>query len=250
MELNSAQWAIAISGALLVGLGKGGLPGAGNITIWLYALVFGSKQSVGLLLPVLICADIVAVLVYRKHAEWVYIKKLFPLAAIGVVVGFFIFDRMSSAQMNRVIGVVLLGMTVLHFVRKGLVSRRGASTRDPIPHTWWFVSATGLVAGVATMVANAAGPVAGFYFMSVRLPKIAFIGTSAWFFLCINLFKMPFQIAADNVSLVSLKMSLTLGVFAALGAVIAPHLVKLIPQKLFESLVWAVIVFAALKMIV
>lgn len=248
IELSPADWTIVIIGALLTGLGKGGLPGAGNITIWIFAEVFGAKASVGILLPVLTCADLVAIMVYRRHADWHHLLRLLPPTLVGVVLGWLLFDLIPASVFSVVIGTMLLAMTALHFFRLWLV-RHNQDKEDKVPHNWWFVNGTGLAGGLATMLANAAGPVAAFYLMAVRLPKFAFIGTSAWFFFIVNLFKMPFQAVSGNVNFSTLKLSLALGLFAALGAVVAPKIVRQIPPKWFSGAVWALIVFAGFRMI-
>ena len=90
-----------IIGAFFTGLGKGGLPGAGNLTVALFALVFqtlpgGVALSVGVLLPILISADIAAVLIYRRHTEWKFIFRLLPFFLIGILAGWLVFDYFKS----------------------------------------------------------------------------------------------------------------------------------------------------------
>ena len=85
MDIFSVPWLILALGAFFTGLGKGGLPGAGNLTVALFALVFQTLQggvalSVGVLLPILISADIAAVLIYRRHTEWKFIFVYSPFS--------------------------------------------------------------------------------------------------------------------------------------------------------------------------
>lgn len=248
MELSVGQWICALLGAVAIGLGKGGLPGVGNLAIPLYAMAFGAKASVGLLLPVLVGADIVAVGVYRRHAQWAHIRRLLPLTCAGVLLGYWLFERIPAESFSRWMGGILLVMTALHFLRK-YAMRQAEAGHDPVPHSWWFISATGLSGGLATMIANAAGPIAAFYLMAVRLPKFAFVGTAAWFFFIINLFKMPLQLHLGNVTFDSLSLSLPLALCAALTASQAPRLIKIIPQQRFSQLVWAAVILAALKLL-
>ena len=98
------------------------------------------------------------------------------------------------------------------------------------------------------MVANAAGPVGQLYFISVGLPKMAFIGTSAWCFFIVNIFKVPFQAHLGIINLTSLQISLTLAPIAMLGAWIAPKVVHFIPQRIFSFIVWFFIVLAGVKL--
>jgi uncharacterized membrane protein YfcA len=241
------QYGLIALGALLVGMGKGGLPGVGNLTVVLMALALPAKLSVGILLPILLSADIIAVLVYRRHAEWRYIWKLSPWMIAGIVIGYFVFSRVDDAQVRFLIGFILLSMTGVHFYRKWL--RRHASEVDTLPQHPVFIASTGVIGGFATMVANAAGPVAALYFIASGLPKYAYIGTSAWFFLLVNLFKVPFMIDLGIIDQGSLLFSTSFMLYAVVGAACAPFIVRHIHQKVFEILIWFFVVVGGLKLI-
>ncbi|GHB90100.1 sulfite exporter TauE/SafE family protein [Cerasicoccus arenae] len=247
LGISMGDWLFAALGAAMIGLAKGGLPGAGNVSIWIFAEVFGAKESVGYLLPVLLCGDTVAIIIYRRNADWGHVWRLFPPMAVGVLLGWQLFHIIPANEFRIVMGFLLLLMTGLHFGRKWMM--RNHEGEDSVPHTKWFIWTTGVGGGLATMLANAAGPVAAFYLMAVRLPKFAFIGTSAWLFFLINFFKIPLQAQLGNVNVTSIRVSLLLGAVAAVACLIAPRIVKYIPQRQFEWLVWAVIVFAGIRLI-
>ena len=99
------------------------------------------------------------------------------------------------------------------------------------------------------MLANAAGPVAQLYLLAMGLPKFAFIGTSAWLFLIVNVIKIPFMIDLGIITFETISVSWWLFFPAVLGAVMAPYLVSLINQVLFERLVWSFIVLAGILMV-
>lgn len=248
-ELEIGQYVLVALGALFVGLGKGGLPGLGNLTVVLLAIALPAKASVGILLPILISADIIAVVVYRRHALWPYILKLAPSMAVGVVVGYFVFSRVDDAQVRFLIGLILLSMTALHFIRKWL-RRHEAQQQDQLVQHPLFVASTGVIGGFATMVANAAGPVAALYFMASGLPKYAYIGTAAWFFLLVNCFKVPFMMQLGILDASTLRVSASFMLFSVLGAMIAPFIVRHINQKVFEILVWVFVVIGGIKLII
>ena len=103
IELTLIHWVVLGVGALIMGLSKGGIPGAGNLTVALYVLVLedalgssGVALSVGLLLPVLVSADLVSTIVYRKYVEWTHVRRLLPYFMAGVLVGWFTFDYFQS----------------------------------------------------------------------------------------------------------------------------------------------------------
>lgn len=258
IDLSPEQWILGLFGAFLIGLAKGGLPGVGNLTVGIYAVLFPARASVGILLPVLIMGDIVAVLVYRRHARWKTIFKLMPWTLAGVVLGWLLFSHVSDRQIQILIGGLLLFMTGLHFWRQHLL-RRAARKRadDPgsagepqgIQHPL-FAPFAGVLAGFSTMIANAAGPISALYFLASGLPKYGFIGTSAWFFFCINLFKIPFMVDQGVITFTSLPISLTLGTAALAGGGVAPFIVRYINQKWFGVLIWFFIVVAGIGLLI
>lgn len=246
-DLDVWQVVMIAGGAACVGLGKGGLPGVGNLTVVLLALALPAKASVGVLLPILIAADIVAVVVYRRHALWPYILKLAPWTVLGIVIGWVIFSRVDDDAVRTLIGVILLSMCGVHFFRKWL--RRHEEGEDALPHHPLFVAITGIVGGFATMIANAAGPVAALYFIASGLPKYAYIGTAAWFFFLVNIFKIPFMMELGIIDFESFELSARFMPYAVLAAIIAPFIVRHINQKVFEFLIWFFVIVGGLKLV-
>ena len=126
--LTYTHWILLGLGALIMGMSKGGIPGAGNLTVAIFALVLedalgpvGVPLSVGLLLPVLISADVAATGVYRRHADWKYIIRLLPCFLVGTILGWWVFDYFQGGddrveQLKVLIGLILLSMTLLHFI--------------------------------------------------------------------------------------------------------------------------------------
>ena len=245
-ELTWSHWLLGALGAFFVGLGKGGLPGMGNITVALYLLILPDpKLSVGVLLPILSSADIVAVRIYRRHASWKHLRRLFPWAVVGLIVGYFSFQSLDSQQVKLLIGGMLIVFTVVHLIRAYAMK----IDENNVPDHLLFRLIMGVMGGFATMIANAAGPIAAFYFLAMRLPKYAFIGTTAWFFLVINLVKVPLMIDLGIINGTWFRFSLAMMPVAMGATVIAPYIVKHINQKLFEVLIWFFIVVAGIKLV-
>ena len=232
-----------------MGLGKGGLSGIGNLTIVIFALIFPARASVGLLLPVLIAADLVAITLYRRDVIWGQLVKLLPWTAVGLLIGTWALGRLDDDAVRRLIGGTLVLMTAVHVGRNVHRRRVGALGADPLPHTVGFQAATGIVGGFATMVANAAGPVANLYLLAAGLPKLAFVGTAAWFFFVVNLVKLPIQASLGLVTVTSLGLSLCLAPMAMLGVGAGRWVVRRIDQRLFEALIWLFIVVAGAQLL-
>lgn len=245
MTLSVWQWVLLCLGALITGLSKTGIAGAGVLTVALFANAMPAKISTGALLPLLVSADVFAVAFFRKHASWPHLWKLFPWVVVGVIAGFFALDKISNAQVQHLIGGILLVMVALHVWHR----RQVDPAADGLPHTWWFAAITGVLAGFTTMVANAAGPIMVLYFLALRLPKLMFIGTGAWFYLLVNTFKLPFSARLGLITRESLLMDALLLIPMIPGALLGPIFLKHINQRAFETMALVLTVVAAIRLV-
>src|SRR6202140_1251228 len=235
MIAEPLQWLCAVLGALMVGISKAGIMGLSILSVALFTHVFpSSKQASGLVLPLLIFGDIVAVLSYRTHTQWRYILKLMPWTAGGVVLGYFALGTISDRTARIMIGAIIVSLCALGYWRRYL----GAQTQETAETWHWALAATvGVVAGFITLVANAAGPLMSIYLIAMRLPKMQFVGTVAVFFMVLNLFKVPFMVKLGLITPQSFKLNLVLAPAVLLGAVAGRWLLTHINQQLFEKLV-------------
>ncbi len=234
---STTGWILVSLAAMCVGLGKAGFSGLGLIAVFIMAELFG-KVSVGVLLPMLIVADVSVYPMFRKHASWAPVWRLLPPALVGMVIGFFLLDGMPEEWAKPVIGSIILLMVALQLVRQ--------FARDffhKLAHSSGFGMAAGSFAGIATTIANAAGPVFQLYFLARRLPKMELIGIGARFFLLINLIKLPFMGGLSFTTRESLMLNLKLIPLILLGIFLGRHLLQLISQRVFE---WMIIGFAVI----
>ncbi len=208
MEILSAystlNWALILLAAFIIGLSKAGLKGMDMLNVTIMAIVFGGKASTGIVLPLLCVADIGAVFFYNRHAQWKHFWKLIPWMAIGILIGVFVGKDLNEEVFRKVMALIILITVVIILYME---FRKTIS----IPTNPLFVSGTGLVAGFTTMLGNLAGAFSNIYFLAMRLPKNDFIGTAAWVFLVINLFKLPFQVFYwKNITASSLQTDIVL----------------------------------------
>jgi uncharacterized protein len=236
---------LALFGALCIGLSKSGLAGTATLNVVIMAKIFDAKPSVGIVLPMLIVADLMGYLINRQGGSWRQIVPMIPAAVVGVFAGWFLLDRVDNGSARIVIGVLILALlafnVVLHHRREQLL----ALTRHRT-FTWGM----GGIAGIATMLANAAGPVMTVYLLAQRLEKKEHLGVFCRFFLFINLFKLPFSGNLGLVTGPSLMTNLVLlpGVIA--GIVLGWQILKRIKQDAFESVLAWLTAFAAVWLIV
>lgn len=248
IELEVWQWALALVGAACIGFAKTGVVGVGILAIAIFANVLPTKASVGVVLPLLICADAVAVLSYRRHAQWHYLWRLFPWTISGVVIGFLVMERIGNSEVGLITGVVLIVLIGIHAWRVW----RGRSEGEvpAVPKHFAFAMAMGLTAGFTTMISNAAGPIMILYLLAMRLPKMEFMGTGAIYFLLMNSFKVPFGLSLGIITKESLWFDLKLIPMVIVGALFGRVLLRHINQKLFERLALGFTLIAALRLLV
>jgi uncharacterized membrane protein YfcA len=233
-QLSYSELAIVLSVALLTGMAKTGVHGAGMLSVPLLANVFGGQLSSGIMLPMLVLADVFGVWYYHRHASWHHLKILFPWAAAGVVVGTITGTYINDQIFKMIMAIIILiGVIIMIWLEK-----RGQ--KEAVPHHKSFAITTGVAGGFTSMVGNLAGPVMSVYLLSVRLPKNAFIGTTAWFFLVVNWFKVPFHVFVwRTITWNTVWFDLTLLPLIILGAWLGIILVRALSETMYR---WFIIV--------
>jgi uncharacterized protein len=243
-ELTPAQWLLAIAGAIGLGVGKAGLAGMSLVHVLIFAFLFGARDSTGVVLPMLLFGDVGAVGLFHQHARWDYVRRMMPPACIGVVVGAFLMRGLSEAAFRPTIGWIILSLTALQVARMYRPDWFGS-----IPHSPWFAWTLGLLAGTTTMLANAAGPIFAIYLLAIGLPKFEFVGTSAWFFMLINAFKVPFSLALGLIHGQTLILNVVLVPAIAAGLLGGRWIIRRVPQRVFDALLLSFAAIAALRLI-
>ena len=243
MEYSQTTWIVLAVCALLVGVGKTGVPGIGIVVVPFMAICFPAKASTGVLLPLLAIADIFAVAYYRRHGKWKHVLKLLPWALLGIGVGSVIIRYISDTQLKPIIGLIVLTVLILNYLRS-----RTQGAEEKIPTHWLFAATLGFSAGLTTQLANAAGPIMIIYLLAMRLPKNEFIGTGAWYFLILNWLKVPLFIMDGRITVDSVIADLYVIPFIFVGAVLGIVALKKIPQKGFNITVQILAMLAALKL--
>ena len=247
MTLEPWQWVLAAVAAALVGVSKTGIAGLGMLFVAVFALVIPStKQSTGIVLPLLIFGDIVAVLSYRRHTQWTHVWRLFPWTAVGVFAGYFAMGRIDDHQARVLIGAIVCAMVTLHLWRRYQADKNPEAVQS---HGFWFGVMIGVLAGFTTLVANAAGPLMVIYLLAMRLPKMEYVGTGAVFFMLLNWFKVPFMVHLGLITTESLKFNLILAPAVLVGALFGKWLLPRIDQKLFERIALVLSAAAGVKLL-
>jgi len=224
--LTAGQWLLVMLAAALVGANKTGIVGISLVSIPILAAVFGGKASTGVILPMLVIADIFAVVSYRKSIRWRELLGLIPWTLAGIVIALFVGRQVSDSIFKICIATVIF-MVLIFMIFQEV---RGSCLR--VEARWYVDAAVGVLGGFATMIGNAAGPIIAVYFLSRNLGKNEFIATRAWFFWIVNILKIPLHLFVwKTVTAHTLGFDLLLLPAIAAGAAAGILFVKRIPER-------------------
>ncbi|MFU8893004.1 MAG: TSUP family transporter [Luteolibacter sp.] len=237
-------FAIGLVAALCIGLSKAGFSGISLVAVVLLADTFGARASVGLALPMLIAADLMAVRAFLNHGSWKPVWKLMPPTLLGLLGGWWLLGTITDDTARRAIGLCVLAMVLVQGLRRIAPDAFQRLTRSRA-----FAGTAGISGGVATMLANAAGPIIQLYLLAREIPKMELLGIAARFFLLVNLIKVPMNAQLDLINPASLLINLWLLPAIAIGVVAGRWLVTHVPQRLFEWLIHGFAVLAAARLL-
>ncbi|MBV8843703.1 MAG: sulfite exporter TauE/SafE family protein [Bryobacterales bacterium] len=223
-HLAAWQWILGSLCAYLIGIAKTGAPGVGSLMVPLMVLTVGdARQAAGWTLPILSTADVFAVIYWRRHADAKKLFSMIPWTLAGMAGGALALS-LSEPVIRRVIAAILLLMLGIQ------VRRRFGRAPETAGRAGFY----GILAGFATTVANAAGPVMNLFLLTQKLPKEQFVATGAWFFFVVNLTKVPIYAWYHLFSRPSLTFNAMMVPLVVAGAITGSWLVRRVSQALFE----------------
>ena len=222
--LEGWQWGLGAACALMIGVAKTGAPGLAALTVPLMVFTVGdSRYSAAWTAPLLIVGDIFAVWHWRRHAAARELLSLIPWVAAGMLLGGLAL-RLDDTVLRRILAVIVLTMVAFTWLQR---RRPAAIQHGP-------ASLSGVTAGFATTIANAAGPVMASYLLLKRMPKERLVATGAWFFLAVNIAKLPIYTVNGLISRASLTYDALMAPLVVIGAVGGFGLLSRMSQRVFE----------------
>ncbi len=232
LDFSMLQWGLFFLCAMLVGMSKVGVPGVSMFVVPTLAIIFGGKASTGILLPMLMMADLFGVGYYHRHAEWKYLIRLLPWAFVGIGIALWVGEVVNDEWFKNIIAILVffcIGLMLWKDRRK---------EANLFPNTWWVAASMGILGGFATMIGNVAGPIFAIYLLAMHLPKNQFIGTGAWFFLIVNFSKFPLHIFVwKTIDWSTLTLDIIMLPGIAAGAIAGIWLVKKLSDKFYRAFV-------------
>ncbi|MBP3951943.1 sulfite exporter TauE/SafE family protein [Bacillus suaedae] len=245
-ELSWVYLLIVIICAMCIGVTKTGLPTLGILVTATMASIFPARESIGIVLPMLLFADVIAVTYYRRSVNWKTLLSLLPWVLGGLIAGYFLlYSIEESRPIEIILGTIILTLMALQMVKE----RYGQKWLEHLPDSKVFIGIMGTLAGFTTMVGNAAGPIMSIFLIAIALPKKEFIGTGAWFFLAVNLIKIPMYAQLGLITSETLFFNLWLIVPILVGAYLGIKFLSLIPEKYFQVIILILVTVGGLRLL-
>jgi uncharacterized membrane protein YfcA len=243
MELNFLFFITVIPAIILYGIAKSGLGGSMTlISIPLMTIVMPLNEALGIVLPILIFSDFIATYKYRKEFDLSTLKLMVPFAAIGVVIGSLTFSYFSEELLKFIIG--LMGFL---FAGHYFFLKKNKEAKSEKNFLKGGICST--ISGFTSFCVHAGGTPVSIYLLPLRLKKEIYVGTRIIFFTFMNLIKLPFYINLSMTNFVTFKQSVVLFPVAFIGILIGYKLLKIIDEKLFYNILYALILVSSTKLI-
>lgn len=234
-------WTCAVVAATLVGMGKGGLPVVGILSVPILSLVISPVAAAGLLLPVYVVSDMFGLYTYRHAFDRRVLAILAMGTTVGVVLGWATASFTPEWLVTTLVGMIGAVFALRLLARKGPAAPKQAKVA---PGLFW-----GVVTGFTSFVSHAGGPPFQIYVLPLGLQKLVFAGTSTILFSYVNAIKLVPYWALGQISVGSMKVAVLLMPVATVAVFVGARLTKVVPEALFFRIVTWALLGISLKLI-
>ncbi len=228
-------WIVAVIAAVLTGMGKGGLPIVGMLTVPLLSLVISPVVAAGMMLPVYVVSDIFGLYAYRKAFDRRVLLIACVSVTLGVGIGWATARVTPEWAVTVLVGVISVAFALNQLLRKPVV----AEARRP---EWGKGLLWCGIAGFTSFVSHTGGPPYQVYTLPLGMKKAVFAGTSTIAFAYINAVKLVPYFFLGQINLHSLEVAAKLMPVAAAAVFFGVWVVKKLPEKLFFRIItWSLL---------
>jgi len=235
-------YAAAIPAVFLVGLSKGGFGGTiAMLGVPLMTLVISPLQAAGIMLPILIIMDAVALIAYKGRADWKSLSILLPAAVLGIGIGWAAAAYVSDAFVTLLVGLISISFVADYVFKQRKVT--GAARHNLPKGTFW-----GTIAGFTSFISHTGGPPFQMYMLPLRLAPLLFAGTAVIFFATVNAIKLVPYFLLGQFDTTNLSTSVTLFPVALIATLTGVRLVRIVKAETFYGIIYVVMAVIGVKL--
>ena len=240
---------VAIPAVTLLGLSKGGFAGLGMISTPLLALAVPPLQGAAILLPILICQDVISVWTYHRDWSAWNLKVLLPGSVLGVGAGWLFARYLSNAAIELTIGAITLTFVLYTWLGAWRRAYLGQAPAKPArPHAAMGV-VWGALSGFTSTLVQVGSPPFQIHILPQRLDKMTLVGTTVIFFAILNWMKVVPYFALGQFSTGNLATSVALLPLAVVTNFIGIWLVRKTPTEQFYRIAYLLMLLIALGLL-
>ncbi|HEC22993.1 MAG TPA: sulfite exporter TauE/SafE family protein [Chloroflexi bacterium] len=230
--------------AFLIGLSKGGLGGSlGALATPMMALVMPADQVIGLVLPVLMFADIFAVALHWRRWDRRLVLLLIPGSVLGVTIGTLFITNAPTGTLRTALGIIVLIFTVYKVFEKRILGSLKYEGKD------WHGLLAGTVTGFSSALAHTGGPPVSIYLLMQDVTPRVFVATSAIFFFLLNWIKVPYYFYARLFDFNRLWQIAWLMPLVPAGVWIGKWMSERVDKETFERIIIVLLAIGGLLLI-
>jgi uncharacterized membrane protein YfcA len=242
MQPDALFYLVAGIALVILGLSKGGFAGVGMISTPLLALLIGPIAAAGVIFPILIVQDVIAVAMYRRTFNWQILATMIPGAALGVCLAYVLASAVPGWSVEIVLGVVSFAFSLQQI-------KRQLNLQPAQDHARWLGVLSGMGSGFTSMIAHAGTPPFQFYVMPKGLDRDMYVGTSVLFFAATNLMKAPAFLALGQLSVSQLKTTLIFFPLAMASSWVGVRLVRTIDVRKFNFTITLILLCVSVALV-
>ena len=231
----------AAFGVAVFGIGKGGFAGPiSMLAVPVMSFVMNPIQAAGILLPLLVLMDVMAMYIYWKKWRVDIFKIIIPASIIGIIIGSLTFQYTSENQIRLVVGIISILFVIISLIQKNNLALKPTKIKGI------FWSGT---AGYTSFLIHAGAPPMNFYMLPLKLDKTIYIGTTTFAYFIINSVKLIPYYFLDLLSPSNLKISIALIPVAIFSVLIGFFLQKKVSQEVFYNIIYLLLFLSGIKLI-
>ncbi|MEM6940373.1 MAG: sulfite exporter TauE/SafE family protein [Pseudomonadota bacterium] len=244
LTLDLFFFCVAGPAVVFAGISKAGFgSGAAFASASVLALVVEPGLALGVMLPLLMLIDVSSLKPYWRKWSVPDVRVLILGGLPGVALGAALFSVASPDLFRLLIGAASVGFVLWQISQQ---AARGA-TRRPLP--LWAGALIGVVVGFTTFVSHAGGPPAAVYLLRRNLTKTAFQATTVLVFWVLNIAKFFPYAALGMFTTQTLLSNVLLAPCALIGTWLGVRAHRLVPERLFFAVTYALLLITGSKLI-